>query len=67
LENDLIKSDSIESMEFPDLAGKYRVYAVPKTVINEAAFIEGALPEDLFLDGILKTLEPAAGAGAASP
>ncbi len=58
IENDLIKADCIESMEFPDLAGKYRVHAVPKTVINETVSIEGALPEEFFLDGILKTLEP---------
>ncbi len=60
MENDLIQADAIEASEFPELAGKYRVYAVPKTVINETAFIEGALPEDFFLDGVLKTLEPAA-------
>lgn len=62
MENDLIQADCIESTEFPDLAGKYRVYAVPKTVINEAASLEGALPESFFLEGILKALEPAAGA-----
>lgn len=59
MENDLIKADCIESTEFPDLAGKYRVSAVPKTVINEGASIEGSLPEEFFLEGILKTLEPA--------
>ncbi len=58
MENNLISADCIESTEFPDLAGKYRVYAVPKTVINGAASIEGALPEEFYLDGILKTLEP---------
>lgn len=58
MENNLIRADCIESTEFPDLAGKYRVYAVPKTVINGAASIEGALPEEFYLDGILKTLEP---------
>lgn len=56
MENDLISADCIESMEFPDLAGKYAVYAVPKTVINESAFIEGSLPEKLFLEQILATL-----------
>ena len=60
MENDLITADCIESTEFPDLAGQYRVYAVPKTVINEQASIEGALPEKFFLDGILKAVEPAA-------
>jgi predicted DsbA family dithiol-disulfide isomerase len=59
MESDLIQADCIESMEFPELAEKYRVYAVPKTVINEGAFIEGSLPEDFFLDQILQTLQPA--------
>lgn len=67
MENDLITADCIESTEFPDLAGRYRVYAVPKTVINEAASIEGALPEAFFLDGILKAVVPAAGAGESGP
>jgi hypothetical protein len=58
MESDLVRADCIEATEFPDLAGKYRVYAVPKTVINEDAFIEGALPEEYFLEGILKTIKP---------
>jgi predicted DsbA family dithiol-disulfide isomerase len=67
LENDLIRADCIESTEFPDLAAKYRVYAVPRTVINESSAVEGAVPESFLLDTILKTLEPAApAAGAAS-
>jgi len=56
MENDLITADCVESMEFPELAGKYAIYAVPKTVINEATFIEGSLPEKLFLEQILATL-----------
>lgn len=60
MENDLIRADCIESTEFPELAAKYRVYAVPRTVINESAAVEGAVPESLLLDAILKTLEPAA-------
>ncbi len=61
MENDLISADCIESTEFPDLAGEYRVFAVPKTVINESDSLEGALPEEFFLDEILKTLETAGG------
>lgn len=61
MENDLIKADCIEATEFPELAGKYRVYAVPRTVINETAAIEGAMPEDFFLDAILKTVMPESG------
>jgi hypothetical protein len=60
MENELISADCIEATEFPDLAGRYRVYAVPKTVINEGAFIEGSLPEEFFLEGVLKALEPVA-------
>jgi hypothetical protein len=58
LENELVKADCIEATEFPDLAGRYRVHAVPKTVINETASVEGALPEEIFLDEILKKLKP---------
>ena len=61
MENELISADCVESTEFPDLAGQYRVFAVPKTVINEANSLEGALPEEFFLDEILKTLETAGG------
>jgi len=63
MESDLITADCVEATEFPDLAGKYRVYAVPKTVINERRFVEGSLPEEFFLDEILKTLESPIGSG----
>ncbi len=58
LESDLVRADGIEATEFPDLTAKYQVYAVPKTIINEGPSIEGALPEEFFLDEILKTLAP---------
>jgi predicted DsbA family dithiol-disulfide isomerase len=57
LESDLVKADCVEAVEFPDLAGKYRVHAVPKTVINETASVEGALAEEFFLDEILRRLQ----------
>ncbi len=63
----MIAADCIESTEFPDLAGKYQVYAVPKTVINEKTFLEGALPESFFLEGILKAIEQPPEAGPAPP
>ena len=44
----------VESTEFPHLAQKYHVFGVPKTVINETVFIDGAVPEDTFLEHILK-------------
>jgi len=35
----------VEASEFPDLAQRYNVYAVPKTVINEVGEVVGAVPE----------------------
>jgi alkyl hydroperoxide reductase subunit AhpF len=58
IENDLIRADAIEAAEFPDLSARYRVYAVPRTVINGEAFVEGSLPEDFFLDAVLKAVNP---------
>ncbi len=45
-----IRSEMIESIEFPQLAQKYRVMGVPKTVINEELSLEGAVPEATLLD-----------------
>jgi hypothetical protein len=56
MESDLVRADGIEATEFPDLAERFRVFAVPRTVINEQGSVEGALPEGSFLDAILKTL-----------
>ncbi len=56
LESKHIRADMIESTEFPHLVQKYGVFAVPKTVINEKAFVEGAVSEEVFLDHILKAI-----------
>jgi alkyl hydroperoxide reductase subunit AhpF len=58
IENDLIRADAIEASEFPDLVARYSVYAVPRTVINGEAFVEGSLPEEFFLDAVLKAVNP---------
>jgi predicted DsbA family dithiol-disulfide isomerase len=44
---------AVEATEFPDLARRYRVSGVPKTVVNEETEILGALPEDAFIDQAL--------------
>jgi glutaredoxin-like protein len=54
IENKLILSDMIEATTFPHLANKYNVFSVPKVVINETVQFEGALPEEKFLENILK-------------
>jgi glutaredoxin-like protein len=62
IESDLIRSDMVESIEFPHLANKYSVYGVPRTVINETVHQEGAVPEPLLL---AKLLEAVSATGAA--
>ncbi len=44
---------AVEATEFPDLARRYRVSAVPKTVVNETTEVLGAVPEDAFIDQAL--------------
>ncbi len=61
LESDQVRADGIEATEFPELAERFSVFAVPRTIINGEAFVEGALPEDFFLDAILKKLRPPPG------
>ena len=58
IESDFITADVIESVEFPHLVNKYGVFGVPKTIINEQASVEGALPERKFLSEILKAIQP---------
>jgi len=57
IENENITSDVIEISEFPHLAQKYNVMGVPKVVINENHSFEGALPEHLFVEQVLKSVE----------
>ncbi len=56
MESDLITADAIEVSEFPHLAQKYKIMGVPKTVINEDHFIEGAGPEEMLLGKILEAI-----------
>jgi glutaredoxin-like protein len=49
MENPHIKADMIEISEFPQLAIKYNVMGVPKTVINETVELVGLQPEQELL------------------
>ena len=50
-----ITAYAVEATEFPDLARRYRVTGVPKTVVNETVEILGALPEEAFVEQVLGT------------
>jgi len=52
LANEYITGDMIEATEFPHLVQKYHVHGVPKSIINETGSLEGAVPEQMFLDKI---------------
>jgi glutaredoxin-like protein len=47
--NPNITAFAVEATEFPDLARKYSVNGVPKTVVNDSVEILGALPPDAFV------------------
>ena len=57
-----ITAIAIEATEFPDLARRYQVSGVPKTIVNETVEILGALPQDAYVDQALAQF-----AGAKSP
>lgn len=54
LVNPKIRADVVEISEFPHLAQRYGVMAVPKTVIGNRVQFEGALPEKAFLNQVLR-------------
>ncbi len=54
--NKNIKADMVEATEFPHLSMKYNVRGVPRVVINETHHFEGALPEEMYVDEVLKAL-----------
>lgn len=51
-----VKGDMVEASEFPHLSIKYNVMGVPRTVINETEYLEGAAPEAMLIDKIKAVL-----------
>lgn len=54
MESEWITADAVEATEYPELSDQFQVYAVPLTVVNNKIRIEGGLPENVFIDQILK-------------
>jgi glutaredoxin-like protein len=54
-----VSSDMVEAMEFPHLTHRYSVAGVPRSVINEDHFIEGAVPEKAYVQRILDAVSGA--------
>jgi predicted DsbA family dithiol-disulfide isomerase len=58
-----ITAVAVEATEFPDLARKYHVTGVPKTIVaggDADVEILGALPQDMFVEQALAQVSPAA-------
>jgi glutaredoxin-like protein len=54
VESPNISAICIEASEFHDLSRQYRVTGVPKTVTSTGAEIFGAVPEEMFVRGVLE-------------
>jgi len=54
--NPNITAYAVEATEFPDLARRYRVTGVPKTVIDETVEILGGLPKDMYDEKALQNV-----------
>jgi len=57
LENPHVQADVVEASEFPHLVEKYHIMGVPKVVVNDKVEFEGALPEDQYLQQVLKATQ----------
>jgi predicted DsbA family dithiol-disulfide isomerase len=55
-----VRAECIEASQFPEMAQRYQVMAVPKVVINDRVEFEGALPERDFVSAVLRAVNGAA-------
>ncbi|MHA2072309.1 MAG: thioredoxin family protein [Candidatus Thorarchaeota archaeon] len=46
----------IESLEFQELAQKYEVFGVPKTIFNEDVSVEGLTPPVMFIEKLYEAI-----------
>ena len=60
MESKKIKASVVEASEFPEWSQENDVYAVPKVVIRQGdkkVEFEGAYPEKMFIQQVMKSLE----------
>jgi len=62
VESPRVTADIVEATEFPELARRYNVYAVPKIVINDTHEFVGALPEPHFITALARAVTGDGGA-----
>jgi glutaredoxin-like protein len=54
MESEKVTADMVMANEFPDLANRYGVMAVPKVVLNEKTSFEGAIPEEDYISFVTR-------------
>jgi len=54
IESDKVSADGVEVTGYPDLARKYQVSSVPRTVVGESLHFVGAGPETMLLKHVLE-------------
>ena len=59
MESDRITADGVEITGYPALAQRYRVQAVPKTVVGDGVEFVGAGPESMLLKHVQQAAEAA--------
>ncbi len=67
IENEHITADVVEVSEFMDMAQRYQVQGVPKTVVNERIEIIGAIPEPRFVQQVFEALDKGGARNIARP
>jgi glutaredoxin-like protein len=56
VESELITGHMVEVSEFPQIANKYQVMGVPRSVVGETIYIDGAVPEPQFMREFAKLI-----------
>ena len=67
VESPLIRATCVEATEFLDLAQRYRVTGVPKTIVDGTIEMLGALPESVFVRTAVGAPEPPSSPEQSSP
>ena len=55
--SDWVTAEAIDATEFPDLADRYDVHGVPRTVVNDSIQVEGAVPEAMLMAELVPILD----------
>ena len=51
--SEMVTADAVDATEFPDLADRYEVRGVPRTIVNETIYLDGAVPERMLMSELL--------------